>query len=120
MKGLSNIFYNCLEESDTHIIDYTSNIDLEEGLTRIEELENYFKEHSKKGKPLKIILDARGNKKNNPDTHDALAKIARKKLMNKIDFMAVVNDQYNASVSENEHWFTNKEEAINWLVEQPI
>jgi len=51
------------------------------------------KEHCKEGELLNILLYTRGYKKENPETHDTLAKIARKKFIDKINFLAVVNDQ---------------------------
>jgi hypothetical protein len=110
-------FHQYLRELDIHFINYSNDINLEEGLSFIEKLEKCFNETSNDARPIKVLLDVRGYKKENPETHDALAKIARKKLMSKINFLAVLNDQYNYAISENEHWCTNKQEAINWLAE---
>lgn len=115
-------FYKYLTEYNIHSIDYSSTINMTEGLRRIEELEKYFAEHLKQANSLKVLIDAKGYIKENPETHDTLAKISRTKFAKEFNntkvFLAVLNDHYICSVSEKEHWFMKREEAINWLIMQ--
>jgi hypothetical protein len=115
-------FCTYLNEYNIHVIDYSGHIDMADGLDRIERLGKYFAEHLKDGDVLKILINAKGYINDNPETHDALAKFARTKFAvefnNMIVFTAVLNDHYNCSVSENEHWFITREDAIKWLLEQ--
>jgi hypothetical protein len=116
-------FCKHLNEYDIHVIDYSSPINMMEGLEHLEKLEKYFAEHVKSGNTLKILLETKGHVKANPETHDTLAKISRTKFAKEFNniniFMAVLNDHHTFSVSEKEHWFTIREEAINWLLKQP-
>jgi len=120
---MSKDFYKYLNEYDIHVIDYSIPIDIKEGIERIEILGKYFNEHIKNANALKILIDSKGYIKENPETHDALAKISRLKFAEELKsinvFTAVLNDHYTFSVSERERWFINREEAINWLIKQP-
>jgi hypothetical protein len=111
-----------LTEYNIHVIDYSSPVNMTEGLKHIEELEKYFAEHTKDVDTLKILIEAKGHIKENPETHDTLAKISRTKFAKKFSninvFVAVLNDHHTFSVSEKEHWFMIREEAINWLLKQ--
>lgn len=115
-------FYRYLEDFDIHFIEYSGRIDLEEGLERIKFLEKLFIKVCNSGKPLKILMDARGYIKENPETHDRLAKISHAKfdtgMSNIIKYTAVLNDEYVFEKSPNEIWFTDKQGAVNWLISQ--
>jgi hypothetical protein len=115
-------FCKYLNESDIHVIDYSNPIDISEGLDRIDKLEKYFAGYIKPGNALKVLIEAKGHIKTNPETHDTLAKISRTKFAEEFKtmrvFVAVLNDHNTCSVSEKEHWFTIREEAINWLLLQ--
>ena len=73
-------FYQYLEQLDIHFVDYSGRIGLEEGLSRINELEKHFNKYKVAEKPLKVLMDARGYIKASPETHDTLAKISREKF----------------------------------------
>jgi hypothetical protein len=115
-------FCQFLQDIDVHVIDYSGEINLEEGLSRIEQLGNYLKPYIAKRTPLKLLFDFRNAMWESPETHDALAKKARQKfgieLNNIRKYTAILNNQYSGPTFENERWFTSKEEAINWLIQQ--
>jgi hypothetical protein len=115
-------FCKYLNYYNIHVIDYSSSLNMMEGLKHIEESEKYFAEHIKNGNTLKILIETKGHIKENPETHDTLAKISRTKFAKEFNnvniFVAVLNDHHFFSVSEKEHWFMIREEAINWLLKQ--
>jgi hypothetical protein len=117
-------FYQFLEEVGVHRFDYSGVMDLDMGLSRMEQVEKIFSSHISGGKPLKVLIDFRNTDWENMQTHDALAKIAREKFSAKSHYThfytAIVNNQYDGPSFENEHWFTRKDEALYWLVEMSL
>jgi hypothetical protein len=104
---------------DVHRIDYSGVIDMDEGLARIENLEKYFNTNKITGKPLKVLMDARDYIKYSPETHDKLAKISRDLFYSKFDIiLAVLNAEHRSIMSQKEGWFTNENDALNWLIER--
>jgi hypothetical protein len=98
-------------------------ISLQEGLFRMEQLERYFNTCiSKETILLKILFDVRNAIWENAQTHDALAKIARKKFDSEPKdvrrYVAVLNSQHNGPTFANEYWFTSKDDALTWLSTQ--
>jgi hypothetical protein len=114
-------FYQFLEDDGIHIIDYSGKIDLAEGLSRMEQLEKQFNLHISDGVQLKVLFDVRNTIWESLQTHDALAKIARQKFAtapkNIHRYTAILNNQYSGPTFENEHWFTSKDEALDWLLQ---
>lgn len=107
---------------DIYVLDYAGTITLDKGLTNMDIIENELRELSINRASLKIIFDVRNTIWENRETHDALSKIARK-IFNpgNFDFViytAILNNEIAGPTFENEHWFTNKDEAIKWLTEQ--
>jgi hypothetical protein len=115
-------FYQFKEDVGIHIIDYSGLVDFEEGLSRLEQLEKNFDLNGSDGVPLKLLLDVRNTVWDSVQTHNALAKIARDKFDSNPKFIqkytAILNNQYIGTTFENEHWFTSKDEALNWLIQQ--
>jgi hypothetical protein len=113
-------YYRFLEDAGVHVIDYSGKVDLAEGLFRMEQLEKCFGEYIDRGNAsLKILFDVRKVIWESEPTHDMLAKTARQRFGtvpgNVRRYIAVVNNQYDGSVSANEHWFTSEDEALGWL-----
>jgi hypothetical protein len=117
-------FYQFLQDVSIYVIDYSGKIDLEEGLSRMEQLEKHFNLYISDGVPLKILLDVRNTIWESVQTHDALAKIARQKFetapKNGHKYTAILNNQYSGPTFDNECWFTSKDEALNWLLQQSV
>lgn len=115
-------FIQFLKEKEVYIIDYSGFIDLEEGLLRMEELEKYFSLYYSNRDTLKLLFDVRNTIWQSIETHNTLAKIARQKFTkeqnNKRMYTAILNNHYNIPSFENENWFTNKEEALEWLAQK--
>ncbi len=115
-------FYQFIEDVGIYILDYSGFIDFEEGLSRMEQLEKHFDLYGSDGVPLKLLLDVRNTIWDSVQTHNALAKIAHYKFDIEPKFIhkytAVLNNQYNGTTFENEHWFTSKDDALNWLIQQ--
>ena len=115
-------FCQFLEDIDVHVIDYSGKINFEEGSSRMEQLEIYLKPYTSNRTPLKLLLDFRNTIWERPETHNSLAKKARQTFgiepNNIRRYTAVLNNQYSGPTFENECWFTSKEEAINWLLQQ--
>jgi len=116
-------FYQFLADTGIHLVDYSGKIDLLTGLSRMEKLQHYFEKHLDRGLSFKILFDVRKTVWADEQTHTELARIARCKfasiLHNNPNCIAIINNQYNGSASDNERWFTGKDEAINWLLNQP-
>lgn len=112
-------FYKYQEENDIHFLDYTGSISLNEGIQRIGFMEKLFFKNRGRNECLRILMDARGYKKESPEIHDELAKISHKKFDQEMadicKYMAVLNDDYNFQKNEFEKWFTDEEAAITWL-----
>ncbi len=117
-------FHNFLDGLKIHIIDYSGPITMEKGLSRMAQMEKKFRAYRSNGATLKVLYDARHTIWESMETHDALAKIARQKFNsdqeNSQMYVAILNNQYSAPISKNEHWFTDKKEALNWLIEQKV
>jgi hypothetical protein len=115
-------FYQFLEGVSIYVIDYSGKIDLEEGLSRMEQLEKHFNLCISDGVSLKVLFDVRNTTWESVQTHDALAKIARQKFdtepKNMRRYTAILNNQYSGPTFDNECWFTSKDEALNWLLQQ--
>lgn len=112
-----NNFHKYDKELDIHFIDFTYEISLDTGTTRIQELEKRLNKSSNSGSPIKILLNTKGYEKNHPEIHDNLAKLAREKFKDRVLYTAVLNDQYSFKISENECWFTDNDDAIKWLIQ---
>lgn len=112
-------FCQYIKEYDIHIIDYSGKINLADGIKRINQLVEYFEDHYNSEKPLKVLMDAENYIKDNPETHDSLAKISREKFginsKYRNIYTAILNKDHSCSISEKEHWFIHKDQAINWL-----
>lgn len=111
-------YYRFWEDTGIHELDYSGKIDLAEGLVRMEQLEKSFSSCAS-GTTLKILLDVRNTIWEDVQTHDTLAKIARQKFDTEPKgvrrYVAVLNNQYQGQTFENERWFINKSEALEWL-----
>lgn len=121
-KEQDNTMLSYLNVFDIYYIDYAGTITFDKGLTNMNIIENELRELSLNRVCLKIIFDMSNTVWENRETHDALSKIARK-IFNprNFDFVlytAILNKEIAGQTFENEHWFTNKDDAIKWLVEK--
>jgi hypothetical protein len=102
------------------IIDYSGKISLNKGLSNMELIEKEIRSLPINNGRLKIILDMRNTIWENRQTHDTLSKIGRKIFspnnFNFAIYIAVLNNDITGSATEYEHWFVQKEDAIQWLV----
>ena len=120
MDSRGNLDYcNYIQEFDIHYIDYSGVIDLNEGLSRIENLEKYFNTNKRTEKPLKVLMDARYYIKLSTETHDKIAKMSRDIFNKKFEIiLAVLNLGHSTVLSDKEGWFTSEKAAMNWLKNQ--
>ena len=115
-KGLNLGYCKYIQEFDVHNVDYSGVINLNEGLSRIENLEKYFNVNKRTGESIKVLMDVRKYIKHSPETHDKLAKLSREIFHEKFEiFLAVLNPEHSTVLSANEAWFTSEKDAHNWL-----
>ena len=117
-----NIKISYLNDFDIYVFDYAGTITFDKGLSNMDIIENELRKLSFNRDCLKIIFDLSNTIWENRETHDALSKIARK-IFNPYNFdfviyTAIINNEIDGSTFENEYWFVNKDDAINWLVEK--
>jgi len=122
-KFKENEFFilNYIKEFDIFEIDYSGLITFENAFPDMVLIETKFQELSVNKSCLKIIIDFRNTIWENQEVHDELSRIARKKFNNinyKNLYVAVLNNEYNSQTFANEHWFTQMEDAINWLIQK--
>ncbi|HPI19938.1 MAG TPA: hypothetical protein PKY56_06155 [Candidatus Kapabacteria bacterium] len=122
-KFKENDFFNLnyIKEFDIFEIDYSGLITYENAFPNMVLIETKFQELSVNKNCLKIIIDFRNTTWENQEVHDELSKIARKKYNNinyKNLYVAVLNKEYDSQTFANEHWFTQMEDAINWLIQK--
>jgi hypothetical protein len=114
------MFFQYLENFDIYSFDFSGKVDEKDGLNNIEQFDKFLDEHLSGVIPLKLLVDFRKTVFDNTLIHNELAKAARQKLngkpKNKLWYTAILNNQYTGSTFDNEHWFINKEEALNWLL----
>lgn len=110
-----------LKDSDIFIIDYAGTINLKTGLFNMKIIECKLCNLAANRKYLKIIFDIRNTFWENRETHDTLSKMARKIFrpdnFNAFIQIAILNNEIEGSSFENEHWFINEKDAIQWLTE---
>lgn len=99
-----------------YYLDYRTYITLESGMERFYLLQDKFEKYPK-DKPLKLIMDARGFTYDSEETHLTMSKIGREFFLNRFTNIkvAIVNDKYESALSEQESWFTNLDDALNWI-----
>jgi len=111
-------FIHFIKDGDIHLIDYSGKITLDDGISRMETLAEYFSS-SVTGDLIKVIFDVRKTEWDSLQAHGILSATFRKTLNRQMFYkkilLAVLNDRYQSPVSENEHWFTKEEDAIRWL-----
>lgn len=116
-------FLHYIPECDIHVLDYSGRISYEEGLARMDMLENYFIQYAEEASCIKLLFDIRKTIWDTKETHDALSKRARHTFRPDNEryrmYLAVVNAEYTAHISDIEQWFTEKESAIEWLRHLP-
>jgi hypothetical protein len=116
MERINLDYCKYIQASGIHKVDYSGVINLDEGLSRIENLEKYFNINKKPGEAIKVLMDARKYIKHSPETHDKLAKLSRKIFHEKFEiFLAVLNPEHSNVLSDKEAWFTSVKDAHNWL-----
>lgn len=117
-----NTMISYLNVFDVYVIDYAGTITFDNGLANMDIIENELRELSLNRVCLKIIFDLRETIWENRETHDALSKIARKifnpRNFDFVIYTAILNNEIVGQTFENEHWFTDKDDAIKWLVEK--
>ncbi len=108
-----------LKELDIYEVDYSGLINFENGVENMNLLEAKFKELSLSNSPVKIIFDFRNTQWESLEAKYALTKIARKKFasdnLNYTLFTAILNTENQSASFENEHFFIEKDKAIDWL-----
>jgi hypothetical protein len=109
-----------LSDHGIYIIDYSGKISLNKGLSNMELIEKEIRNLPINNGRLKIVLDMRNTTWENRLTHDTLSKIGRKIFnpnnFNFVIYTAVLNNDITGFATEYEHWFVQKEDAIQWLM----
>lgn len=104
---------------DIYLLDYAGRITLETGLSNIQKIQSEIRRLPLHKNRLRLIFDIRRTIWETTETHDSLSRIARQTFHpDNFEFTvytAVLNNEIHGSAFENEHWFTQEEQAIQWL-----
>jgi hypothetical protein len=116
-------FLRYIEECDIYVLDYSGTISYQEGLARMEILDEYLRARIADGASAKLVLDVRTTIWDTEEAHDALSRIARQKFhpdhVPYRVYLAVLNNELSFRVSDSEQWFTDMGPAIDWLSQLP-
>jgi hypothetical protein len=112
-------FYQYLHDSDVHVVDCSGRVDLKIGLARLNALVREFGLRPIQGGQRKVLIDFRATVWESEEVHMQLSRITRRDLgfgpENTATRMAILNNQWSGSVSDNEHWFLTDSDALKWL-----
>jgi hypothetical protein len=112
-------FYRYIEDSDVHVIDCSGRVDLETGLSRLKTLERELHARPVRGQRRKLLIDFRHTVFESEDVHRQLSIVTRRDFgldaKNAAISAAIVNNRWAGTLADNEHWFLDESEALEWL-----
>ena len=115
------IWHEYLEATDVHLIDCSGKVDLATGLARLDALALEFEAHPPRTGVRRLLIDFRETEWDSQATHEALSIATRERFdltpENARLRVAIVNKRWEGCLSDNEHWFFEKHDALRWLDE---
>lgn len=119
-KDAASPFYQFRSDIDVHVIDCSGYIDLETGLARLLVLQHELDARPPSNGVSRLLIDFRNTVWHDETVHMELSKTTRTRLLhpdNSAIRAAIVNTRVRGQVSDNEHWFSREDEALDWLSE---
>lgn len=103
-------------KDSVYYLDYRTYITMESGLKRLNYLKEKFDKYPK-DRPLKIVMDGRNFTYDSEETHLTMSKLGREYFFNNFSNIkiALINDKYESALSDQESWFKNLDEGLNWV-----
>ena len=115
----STSWHHYLADTDVHLFDCSGRIDLATGMARLELLEQAFAAQPARGGVRRVLIDFRDTEWDSEETHRALSHATRERFgltpQNAGIRVAIVNQRWGGRMSDNEHWFLVRDEALGWL-----
>jgi hypothetical protein len=111
-------FYRYLVELDVHVLDCAGRVDFPTGMTRLEVLRRRLEEQPPAHGTIKLLVDFRNTVWESDEDHMKLSRVTREEFFgseNSKVRVAFVHEGRSGHVSENEQWFSRREEALEWL-----
>ena len=112
-------WHQYLADSDVHVFDCSGRIDLATGMARLDVLEHAFAALPARGGVRRMLIDFRETSWDCEETHRALSSATRERFgltpENASIRVAIVNQRWGGRMSDNEHWFLVREDALRWL-----
>jgi hypothetical protein len=94
-------------------------VDLQTGLARLKAFDLELRRHPPKGNHRLLLVDFRNTIWESENVHLQLARTTRRDFgfnaNNPSIRAAILNNGWQGSASENEHWFLTELEAFQWL-----
>lgn len=108
-----------LKDYDVFFIDYSGKLTFEKGFANMNFIKNTIHKLLINENKIKLIIDLRNTVWENSETHYSLSKLARKifdyTIYGTTINVAILNREITGLTFENEHWFTQKDDAVKWL-----
>jgi hypothetical protein len=112
-------FIHYLEQFGVYLIDCSGKVDLELGISRLKALEAELASRPLLSGRRKLLIDFRNTIWASEETHQELSKITRRDFGLHADNpairAAILNQRWSGPISDNEHWFFDEGEALEWL-----
>jgi hypothetical protein len=115
----STSWHQYVAETGIHVIDCSGRVDLATGMARLELLEQAFAALAARGGVRRVLIDFRETEWDSEETHRALSRATRERFgltpENAGIRFAIVNQRWGGRMSDNEHWFLVRDDALGWL-----
>lgn len=112
-------WHQYLADTDIHVFDCSGRIDLATGMARLDVLEHAFAAQPPRGSVRRVLIDFRETEWDSEETHRALSHATRERFGLKPENasirVAIVNQRWGGRMSDNEHWFLVRADALGWL-----
>ena len=112
-------FYRYLEDCDVHVLDCAGNVDVPEGLARLRRLSEELDARPARDGVHRLLVDFRRTQWASEDAHRELSRATRGDFglnaENPAVRVAFVFTAGSGSVSNNERWFDDDDDALAWL-----
>lgn len=114
-------WHQYLADADIHVFDCSGRIDLATGMARLAVLERAFATQPARGGMRRVLIDFRETSWDCEETHRALSSATRERFdltpENAGIRVAIVNQRCGGRISDNEHWFLVRDDALRWLTQ---
>lgn len=120
MRTPTNAKVKYVKEGHYFIANFSGKINKRKLAYRRKTLRNCIMRNIKDSKVIKVLLDIRSIQFDSEETHDIMRRMSAKhstesEFHGYTVFTAVLNDHYEGKVLGNKSYFTNEQDALDWL-----